>query len=67
MRGTGRGDYINPKCSQFSQERIVKRDEGIAKRFEELEKEVPEGINNFQLLSNLFESLDNGKIMQNFA
>jgi hypothetical protein len=50
LRGTGRGDYINPKCSQFSQERIVKRDEGIAKRFEELEKEVPEGINNFQLL-----------------
>ena len=42
-------------------------EEGVAKRDEELKKEIPEGIKNLQKHFNLPPCVHDGEIMQNFA
>ena len=67
MTGKAKGTYINLEVKKLTLERKDQRDQVIEKRKKELETEIPEGLKNLKKLSLLKTTIDDGRLIHDFA
>jgi hypothetical protein len=67
LKGGEKGNYIQLEINDLKQSRIAARDAAIAERMKELVTEIPGGLKNLKKLSKLKSTIDDGKIIQDFA